>query len=192
MQVSCWYDYTCQYSWRAQRWLTRVQEGGGDLSVQWRTFSLKGANRDPAAPSPFDDPQISSLSVLALALAHAAREADFDQYHGAVFAAMHADGRHLDEGQLLAIAADAGVDLSAFEENRRRWLTAVAAEHRDAVVRHAVFGTPTLVLGGGATVFVKLAEVPPVHDDVALWQALCVLTTCHPEILEIKRPTPQP
>ena len=55
----------------------------------WRTFSLKEANRDPASSSPLAVPKAESVSVLALALAHAARVAGCDRYHRAVFRAMH-------------------------------------------------------------------------------------------------------
>lgn len=188
MQVSCWYDYTCPYSWRMAQWLTNVRANGEELSVTWRTFSLKEANRHPSEPSPFADDRISSVSVLALALAHAAKRADFERYHEAVFAAMHVGGRRVEEDDLLAIALDADVDVEAFERTRPQWLDAVAADHRFGAEHHAVFGTPTVVHPGGGTAFVKLGQVPPAAEDLGLWRALCTLTTCHPELLEIKRP----
>ncbi|MHB8718658.1 MAG: mycothiol-dependent nitroreductase Rv2466c family protein [Candidatus Dormibacteria bacterium] len=190
MKVTCFYDYTCPYSWRAYRWLSAAQRAGADVVVEWRTFSLKEANRDPAAISPFDDLGIASTSVLALALAHAARRVDFPRYHHAVFAGMHEDDRHLGEDDLLTVAGAAGVDVAAFNRERPAWLAAVAAEHRDARDRHGVFGTPTLVVGTGATAYVKLAEVPEGERAGELWRALCTLATCYPELLEIKRPVP--
>jgi predicted DsbA family dithiol-disulfide isomerase len=184
MQVKIYYDYTCPYSYRAFRWFRRLQEKVPGLEVRWATYSLKEANRGVSSPSPFDDPGISSISVLALALAHVARLADFDCYHQAVFDAMQA-GR-VDQGNLLAAAGDAGVDTDAFELDRQRWLRLVAEEHAEAKAL-GVFGTPTLVFDD-AVAFVKLAELPPDDDDVELWHSLCVLARCHPELVEIKRP----
>lgn len=190
MQVSCFYDYTCPYSWRAHRWLRAAQHAGAEILVDWRTFALKEANRQPEDPSAFADPTIRSISLLALALAHAARGVDFPQYHETVFAAMHEETRHLTEEDLLAIAADAGVDIGSFNRTRPEWLASVAAEHHDAHRRRGVFGTPTLAMASGATAFVKLAEAPEADQAVELWKAVCTLTACHPELLEIKCPLP--
>ncbi len=125
--MNVFFDYTCPYSYRALPWIEAVVRGGVDVS--WRTFSLKEANRDRDSASPFDDPEISSISVVALALAQAAKEAEFDHYHRSVFNAIHDDGRRLDERELLALAAAAGVDVARFERERRRWLAAVAQDH---------------------------------------------------------------
>jgi protein-disulfide isomerase len=184
MQVTCYYDYTCPYSYRAFQWLGRVERVLPDVAVGWQTFALKEANRDPSAPSPFDDPEVSSVSVLALALAHAAQDGDFARYHAAVFEAMQV-GR-VEEQDLLAAAADAGVDIDSFQRERPRWLDTLAAAHHEATSRWHVFGTPTLILDGDA-VFLKLAGVPPATADEEVWGALCVLARCHPELIEIKR-----
>ncbi|HSH22542.1 MAG TPA: DsbA family protein, partial [Acidimicrobiales bacterium] len=159
MQVKIYYDYTCPYSYRAFQWFQRLQEAVPGLEVSWATYSLKEANRGASSPSPFDDREISRVSVLALALAHAARQADFDHYHQVVFDAMQA--RRLDQRDLLAAAADAGVDTAAFDLDRHQWLSHVAEEHGEAKAL-GVFGTPTLVFDD-AVAFVKLAELPP--DD---------------------------
>lgn len=186
MLVSCFIDYTCQYSFRAFRWLTRLQHPAG-LDVRWATFSLKEANRDAGTPSPFDDPQISSLSVLALALGHAARGTGSSRYHELVFEAMHADRRRLHEAALLELAGEAGVDVEQFNQQRGRWLEAVAAEHRAGAREFDVFGTPTLVVGDHAAVFLKLSEIPAPEQDAELWRSLHNLACCHPELIEIKR-----
>lgn len=184
MQVKIYYDYTCPYSYRAFQWFRRLKKAVPDLEVSWATFSLKEANRDASTPSSLDGAESSSVSVLALALAHAARRVDFARYHHMVFDAMQE--RRLKEGDLLAAAADAGVDTVAFDGDRQRWLGYVAEEHGEAGAL-GVFGTPTLVFHD-AVAFVKLADLPPEGDDLDLWQSLCVLARCHPELVEIKRP----
>ena len=188
MQVTCYYDYSCPYSYKAFVWLEALRAAGEPIEVVWRTFSVKEANRDPAGPSPLDGPKAESVSVLALALAHAARAADFDRYHGGVFAAMHGGHRRLVEADLVQLAADAGVHIADFDADQAHWLSALAAEHREATARYCVFGTPTLVLGGEAVVFLKLADPPAAGESTRLWQSLCTLAHCHPELLEIKRP----
>ena len=193
MQVVCFYDYVCSYSYKTLLWLNVVKETEPDLTLEWRTFSISEVNRVEGTPSPFEDPEITSISVLALALAHAARGtdgADFEKYHEAVFAAMHDDGQHLDRQALLSIAAEAGVDTEDFEHDRTRWLRAMVNEHRLAETGFSVFGTPTLIVGtGGASVFVKLAVLPSPGEEQRVWESLCCLAACHPEVLEIKRPT---
>jgi 2-hydroxychromene-2-carboxylate isomerase len=187
MQVTCYYDYTCPYSWKAYVWLDRLQGAGADLVVDWRTFSVKEANRDQTRPSAFEGEGAHSVSVLALALAHAAREADFSCYHRGVFEAMHADSRRVQPTDLVEIAVTAGVDVGRLD--RVHWLRALAAEHREGAERFGVFGTPTLVLDGEAVVFLKLAQPPEPGEESRLWESLCTLARCHPELLEIKRPT---
>jgi DSBA-like thioredoxin domain. len=188
MQVTCYYDYTCPYSYKAFLWLEALRAAGAAIEVTWRTFSLKEANRDPARPSVLEGPEAGSASVLALALAHAAGAADFDRYHREVFAALHVEHRRLVEVDLLRLAADAGVDVADFNAHQVHWLSALAADHREGTARYRVFGTPTLVLDGEAVVFLKLADPPAEGEATRLWQSLCTLARCHPELLEIKRP----
>ena len=187
MHVNVFFDYTCPYSYRALPWIEAVVGAGHDVAVCWRTFSLKEANHDHDSPSPFDDPEISSISVLALALAQAARKAESDRYHRSVFEAMHGDGRRLGEDELLALAAAAGVDVATFEQERPRWLAAVAQDHREGL-RYGVFGTPTLVFDEGEVVFVKLASTPERGQELGLWESLRTVAKCFPELVEIKRP----
>lgn len=188
MHVTCFYDYTCPYTHRAFRWLARLEESAAGFHVDWATFSLKEANREPGAPSAFEETRISSVSVLALALAHAARKADFPRYHQAVFHAMHEESRRPAAPELLELAARAGVDVAKFDRQRDRWLAAVADEHREGVRRFQVFGTPTLVTDDHAAVFLKLASTPLTDQDAELWHSLYTLARCHPELIEIKRP----
>jgi protein-disulfide isomerase-like protein with CxxC motif len=160
--LAVYYDYTCTYSYRAMHWLDRVP----GVSVDWKTFSLKEVNRKADEPSFVEADSPHSRSIFALALAHAAREADFDRYHRAVFEAMHAEERRLTDSDLLGMAASAGVDVEAFEASRGSWVARVGAEHRDAVARWGAYGTPTLILDGAAG-YVQLAEVPG-REEAAL------------------------
>lgn len=181
--LEVYFDYTCRYSYRAMHWLDRVP----DVNVLWRTFSLKEVNKDPEEPSWLEPGSPPSLSVFALALSHAAREADFDRYHRSVFEAMQGEERHLEEPDFLAIAAEAGVDVSAFNANRRAWIGKVAAEHREAVESWKVYGTPTILIDGAAA-FVRLKEVPESGEAAELLAALDGIASSPADLAEIFRP----
>ena len=76
--LTVYFDYTCQYSYRAMHWLDRAREARPELTVHWATFSLKEVNREEDEPSWVTADSPPSIGVFAQALAHAAREADFD------------------------------------------------------------------------------------------------------------------
>jgi 2-hydroxychromene-2-carboxylate isomerase len=181
--VTVYYDFTCQYSYRAARWLRQVP----DVVVDWSPFVLKEVNRGEGAPSVFDAAGLASTSILALALGEAAKEADFAAYHRGVYDAMHSDGPRPDAGDLRTVAASAGVDLAAFDGDADRWLRVVSGSHAHGRDDHGVFGTPTLVFDDTASVFLKLTEVPSASESARLWDSLHVLAVCHPELVEIKR-----
>jgi predicted DsbA family dithiol-disulfide isomerase len=190
MHVTVYFDYTCPHSYRALRWLVRVLRAAGGFSLNWATFSLTEATRDRDQPSPFDDPGISSFSVLALALSHAAREADFGRFHFQVFEAIHGHNLKVREDELLQIASAAGIDVEAFNSNRSQWLNEVIREHREGALKWGVRGTPTLVIDEGTGVWVKLAEEPESKEQaVDLWRAIGTLSQSRPDLIEIKRPS---
>ena len=189
--MTVYYDYTCSYSYKALHWFDRAREADPSFEVRWATFSLKEVNRPPDEPSTLDDPATTSLSVLALALAHAAREADFDRYHRAVFEAMHADLKRLSVEELLGFAAAAGVDVGAFDRDRGSWIARLAAEHRDAVAKWGMYGTPTLLLNDAAA-FVRLREIPGAAQSVGLLDDLRSLSTRPAALVELYREEPPP
>lgn len=182
--LTAYYDYTCRYSYRALHWLDLVP----DAEVEWRTFSLKEVNRKPDEPSWLEPGSPPSVSVFALAMAHAARGADFDRYHRTVFEAMQGEERHLEEPDFLAIAGEAGVDVDAFNADRGAWVAKVGAEHRDAVERLGAYGTPTIVLEG-ASAYVRLQSVPgSAEEALTLLRALDGIASSPADLAEIFRP----
>ncbi|HJR19174.1 MAG TPA: DsbA family protein [Actinomycetota bacterium] len=185
--LAVYFDYTCRYSYRAMHWLDLIP----DLTVEWRTFSLKEVNKEPDEPSWLQADSTPSLSVLAQALAHAAREGDFGRYHHAVFEAMHGEERRLSEDDFYALAAEAGVDVEAFKAERGAWVARVGAEHYDAAERLGAYGTPTVVLDGAAS-YIRLAEVPGSESEArAVVDALDGIASSPANLVEIFRP-PQP
>jgi 2-hydroxychromene-2-carboxylate isomerase len=186
--LTVYFDYTCNYSYRALHWLDAVLAARPDLHIHWATFSLKEVNRheDEQPWLMADSPP--SVSVFAQALAHAAREADFDRYHRAVFEAMQGEHKKLGEEELLALAAEAGVDPDRFTAERGRWVASVGGEHREAVGRWGVYGTPTLILDGAAA-YLRLNERPASSDEGgALLDSLNGLATSQADLVELFRP----
>jgi predicted DsbA family dithiol-disulfide isomerase len=186
--LTVYFDYTCQYSYRAMHWLDRAREARPELAVHWATFSLKEVNRAEDEPSWVTADSPPSIGVFAQALGHAARDADFERYHRTVFESMHGEHRKLGEEELLEIAAGAGVDTEKFLAERGRWIAFVGAEHREAVARFGVYGTPTPILDGAAA-YLRLHEEPPTPAEaVALLDSLAGLAHSTADLIEVFRP----
>lgn len=71
MELVCYFDFTCSYSYRAWLWFERLRAEGIDLAIRWRGFVLKEVNRGKDEPSLLVGPTIESVAVLALAVAQA-------------------------------------------------------------------------------------------------------------------------
>lgn len=189
MQLSIYYDYACEDSHTVFRWLEKVTPQRPELHLTWATFSLNELNRAPEAPSCFEADAPPAVSITALALAHAARQADFSLYHQLVFSALHEQGVKLNEEALFDWARQAGVDIDAFRAERPRWLQEVAHDHEYGRRRWGVKATPTLVVNTRAVAMLKLAE-PPQNEARAmeLLDRLGLLLIDFPEIMTVKRP----
>jgi hypothetical protein len=160
-EITVYYDYACGDSHRLKLLLDKL-----DIRPEWKTVSLKEM-RQGEDPSLFDSDEIESLSVLALALAHAMRRHDFQRFHSELFDAFHDHGRHLTRGDILKIAEASGLDVKKFESKQRSWLKKLSAEHHAATQRQKVFGTPTISIDGTTPVYIELQEVPESAKDAA-------------------------
>lgn len=188
--MSCFYDFTCEYSCRASMWFERLRAGGIELEVDWRPFVLKEVNRQDGEPSVLAGPSIDSVAVLALAAAEALRaEAGAESYRAETFNAMHAGDERPLRDDVVEIAARAGLDIDSFRRDEALWLGSVRASHEGAVSARGVFGTPTLVFGDDSAVFLRLTELPPAAKDQSRWNAVTTFATTLPEISELKRPS---
>lgn len=145
------YDYTCGDSHRLKLLLDQV-----GINPEWRTFSLKENKLEEGDSSLFEADEIESISVLALALAHAARESDFDRYHSEVFEAFHQEDHHVTPDELFSLA---GIKAAEFKRRQRDLAAKLAAEHRHAAQDLGVYGTPTVVLEDGSAFYVELEQV---------------------------------
>jgi predicted DsbA family dithiol-disulfide isomerase len=195
-RITVYYDYTCPYSYRVLRWLETVKQTGRELTLIWRTFSLKEVNRRAEDDSFLADTPVQSVSILALMLAKAAQAHGtevFERYHEAAFEAMQGQHRRLERPDVLSLAREAGLDVDRFEtegvERLRKWLAAVRTDHREGVARWKVFGTPTLVFQDEMAAYLKFTAVPRSPEEAAeVLDALLCLARCHPELVEIKYP----
>lgn len=188
MQLTLYFDYTCEDSFQVHQWLESIQASEPSLSTYWATFSLKELNRQPGALPAFDDPdQARELSLFALALAQAARFGDFSQYHQRAFELFH--GRQTpNEEALLHIARGAGVNVEAFREDYPRWLEEAAREHRNGAAKWKIRGTPTLVFDNRSAVMLRLAEARLSEDHAwQIWRHVSSLAMDDPELLTFRR-----
>lgn len=189
VELAVYFDFTCAYSYRAWLWFERTRSDGADLRLDWRPFVLKEVNRNEGASSLLTGPKITSAAVLALAVAEALPDTAAAQvYRAKMFHAMHARDDRPSREEILRVATESGLDQDAFWGDEIAWLGGVRESHQDAVARLGVFGTPTLVTENSGAMYLKLEDLPG-EDDHRLLQTVVWLTTDHPEVAELKRPS---
>ena len=190
VRITCYFDYTCSYSYRGWMWLERLRATGTALDITWSSFVLKEVNRKEGETSALVGDTIESIAALALALGEALRGHDgWDRFHAATFEAMHAGEERPEEDEVLGLAAAAGLDIDEFRRDQAAWLATVRTSHLDAVERLGIFGTPTLVFDNDAAIYLKLQELPT-GDDRKLWDSVTTIGRSFPEVIELKRPRP--
>jgi hypothetical protein len=212
LELTAWYDFQCQYSERAIRWLD-----GMGLSVvrpTYRAFGLEQVSRDASATSwrlweqPLDydhhggKPWKRSLAAF---LATAILDATGQPEVAARFRHTALDARWLeqrdlsDPAVLVELAGVAGADAGALAEalagstphGLRRQADArarIAADWAAARADFAIFGVPTLRWGLIAPVYVRLRHVPEPDEARSLFDALVDLRERFPLVLELKEP----
>lgn len=187
MRITCYFDYTCSYSYRAWLWFERLGTTE-ELEVNWSSFVLKEINRQEGEISALVGPTIESVAALALALGEALRGHDgWERYHAATFRAMHSGEERPGADDIIRLAAEAGLDVDEFRNDQARWLAAVRASHVDGVERLGVFGTPTVVFDNDTAIYLKLQGLPT-GDDHKLWDSLTAIGRSFPAVVELKRP----
>lgn len=141
MKVDCYFDFTCEYSYRMWSWFERLKEALPELDVTWRPFVLKEVNREVSESSLLSGPRIESVAVLALALAEAATPGIVaDNYRARMFAAMHRSEERPGQEEVFGVAEEAGLDISRFQEGSARLLDSVRVSHESAASDRGIFG----------------------------------------------------
>jgi predicted DsbA family dithiol-disulfide isomerase len=185
MTVDVFFDYTCGFSNRARHWLDALE----DVELSWRPFSLLERNGRDGGPPVFeraeyeDNPSLIALAVHEQVRAHGG---DLDAYRRRMFSAWHEEPGRLGTSDIVGFGRDAGLGVRNFD--RAAGFAAVATHHAEAA-KLGVFGTPTLVLGPGQVVFVKLDSVPTRDRVRPLWEALTNLVGTGQDLREWQRVT---
>lgn len=170
-ELAVTFDYRCPFARNAHEALiTATREGTLDIDVRFLAFSLDQAHVAEGEPAIWDRPVGErGTGVLALEWGLAVRDRfpdAFLDFHWAMFAARHDDGRQIkEEGVVRDVAATAGLDVDAVAEEvaSGRPLKMLAAEHIEAVDRWNVFGVPTFIEGDDA-VFIRFMDRNNVED----------------------------
>ena len=181
-------DPLCPWCYQTSRW-ARHLEAAGEVSIDWRVFSLAIANRGDEARAAPDSGSAPALRILvAVRDAHGAAAAG--RFYAAVGEAVHERGETVDHPAVLAAAlhaAGASESLAAEVLGDPATWTAVQAEHDEVSQTHRAFGVPTIVLEGGEVMFGPIiVEVPAEREAIELWRHFSWLAR-NPNFAEVKR-----
>jgi predicted DsbA family dithiol-disulfide isomerase len=192
IELEVFYDYFCPFVYRASVMLQNVGRTR-NLKVAWRYFSLTQVNSKDEVWTVWDAPATENVrGRLAFKAAEAARrQGRFEDFNMPLLEARHRDRLDIDQLEVVErVAVDAGLDLERFRKDISDpgILASLARDHQEAVKKHGVFGTPTLVFPDGASAYVRLAEAPEGAAAQRIFDHLVTVAALEPSILEIKRP----
>lgn len=194
IEFEVFYDYMCPYVYRASVLMESVVASGRELKIDWRYFSLSQVNSKDEGWTVWDAPESQIVrGRLAFKAAEAARrQGRFEKLHMPLLRARHRDRLNIDEVDVVnRVAEESGLDLERFRSDIAdpTILQPLASDHRDAVTRYGVFGTPTFVFRDGASAYVRLSEAVEGPGADELFERLLTVAAHEPRILEVKRPT---
>ena len=171
---------------------------GPKLTINWKYFSLEQVNNQQEPQwKIWEQPEdYASRGLRAFRAAEAARrlgEAAFSTFHSALLRARHEQRQDIaDVNTLTEVAKSVDLEMTQFQQDlgNRRLLARLAEDHTCAVETLGVFGTPTLVFSERQAVFVKLPQIPPPDESLAVFAEVRHLAERRQYIQEIKRPQP--
>jgi len=165
------YDYRCPFARNAHEHVVTALQAGAGWDVRFTPFSLTQSHVHDGEAAVWDEPAKDS-GLLALMTSVAVRDhwpERFGDFHLAMFAARHDEGRHIRDEQVVAdVLSRCGLDARTVldEVHAGAHLKAVKAEHESAVHDHRVWGVPTFVMDG-QSVFVRFMHRPRGDADLA-------------------------
>lgn len=158
------FDYRCPFARNANEHVIAALEAGAPWEVTFVPFSLSQAHVAEGEPSVWEQPS-KRPELVAVAAGVAVRDRFpevFPGVHLELFRARHDEHGDLRSDDVVRAAlARGGADPDAvYAELDKAWpFATVRDEHEHSVVKHAVFGVPTFVLGGDAA-FVRVMTRP--------------------------------
>jgi predicted DsbA family dithiol-disulfide isomerase len=194
IEFEVFYDYMCPFVYRATVLIESVMASGREMKVGWRYFSLSQVNSKDEGWTAWDAPESETgRGRLAIKAAEAARrQGRFEKMHMPLLRARHRDRLNIDQLDVVhRVAEESGLDLERFRSDIAdpTILEPLARDHREAVARYGVFGTPTFVFSDGASAYVRLSEAVEGPGAEELFERLLTVAAHEPRILEVKRPT---
>jgi predicted DsbA family dithiol-disulfide isomerase len=186
-----YFDFLCPWAYRGAIWLQAVEDAGR-IEPQWRFFSLSENHRTregEGGVAVWEDGQAHGVPAFRAAVAARRQgEGAYNRFRLALQKARHEQGLKVDLPETHRQAAQtAGLHLERFERDLSHVdLTSLAQEHAEAV-RIGVFGVPTLVWPNGRSYYLKITEVPPADQAVALYDAIAGVHQFE-QVIEIKTP----
>lgn len=194
IEFEVFYDYMCPYVYRASVLMESVVASGRELKIGWRYFSLSQVNSKDDGWTAWDAPESETVrGRLAFKAAEAARrQSRFEKLHMPLLRARHRDRLDIDQVDVVhRVAEESGLDVERFRSDIAdpTILEPLARDHRDAVARYGVFGTPTFVFRDGASAYVRLSEAVVGPGAEELFERILTVAAHEPRILEVKRPT---
>ena len=194
IEFEVFYDYMCPFVYRASVLLESVVAAGRELKIGWRYFSLSQVNSKDEGWTAWDAPESETVrGRLAFKAAEAARrQGRFEKLHMPLLRARHRDRLDIDQVDVVdRVAEQSGLDLERFRSDiaDTTILEPLARDHRDAVARYGVFGTPTFVFRDGESAYVRLSEAVEGPGAGELFDRILAVAADEPRILELKRPT---
>jgi 2-hydroxychromene-2-carboxylate isomerase len=187
-QIRFYVDPRCPWCYQTSRWARRL-EALGEVSIDWRPFSLEVVNKGDDGRRAPDSGSAPALRLL-LAVRSLAGNGAAGDFYSAIAGAVHHQGKAADDPDALREALlAAGVDPNIAPEvldDPASW-DAVLAEHDAVSEEHRAFGVPTIVLAGGDVMFGPIiVEVPDDAEAVELWRHFSWLTR-NSNFAELKR-----
>lgn len=182
------FDPRCPWCYQTSRW-ARHLEAAGEVTIDWRVFSLAIANKGEEGRAASDTGSAPALRF-AIALRERSGAAALGRFYAALGEAVHERGAAVDDPAVLAGAVrDAGGDeslIAAALDDPATW-RAVQDEHDEVAKQHRAFGVPTIVLESGEVMFGPIiVEVPDERGAVELWRHFSWLTR-NRNFAEVKR-----
>jgi predicted DsbA family dithiol-disulfide isomerase len=176
--------------------LQKAKEEEGDaLEIEWRYLSLEQINSKEGDDwkiweQPANYPMRSRWAFRGAEAARKQGKDAFERFHINMLAARHVDQKELtDERTVFEAAEKAGLDMDQFKSDfEAATIDKVGEDHQEGVGNYGIFGTPTIVIDGEHTGYLKMRPLPADEELGSTWKQVKDLIAGRPEIGEIKRP----